>query len=382
MRKTTTRERFLRTFHFKEVDRPPNFEMGFWGQTLERFVKEGMPRVAATYSADGTDSCIDAFYGHPFFGLERQDHLPIRLGPIPPYERVTIKEDDRYEIFRDERGVLRKVLKNNIVRGTRSSMDQYLDFPVKTREDFEAMKDRYDPKDPSRYPADWRLLARRYRKRDWPLSLDRIGMLGFYGLGRSWMGTKNLSKAFFMQPDLVHDMFDFIADFIIEISRLCLRHIEVDCFHFFEDFAYNNGPLISPHIFEEFMLPRYKRVTEFLRNRDVDIIFLDSDGNTEVLLPLLIGAGITVHWPLEVASGMDPRRIREQYGRRLALMGGLDKRQLARGKKAIESEVLTKIPELVSEGGYVPMIDHIIPPEVSYESFLFYLEIKKLAMEQ
>ncbi len=382
MKESNTRERFLRTLRFQSVDRPPNFELGFWGHTLERFVSEGMPREAADYSSDGKGSCTDAFYGHPFFGIEHQECLPIDFGPMPSYEYKVIEENERYIVYRDTQGITARSLKTNTVRGTRWSMDQYLDFPVKNREDFEEMKQRYDPHDPKRYPSNWSDLVERYRERDCPLALNHIGTLGFYGLGRFWMGTHGLSKAFFQNPRLVHDMFDFIADFIIGVSRRALADTQLDCVQFFEDFAGNSGPLFSPRIFKEFMLPRYKRVTDFLRKHGVDIIFLDSDGNVEVLLPLLIEAGITVLWPLEVAAGMNPLKIRREYGHDLALMGGIDKREIAKDKKAVKHEVMGKLPQLVADGGYIPMIDHIVPPDVSYRNFLFYLKAKLQAMQQ
>ena len=104
------------------------------------------------------------------------------------------------------------------------------------------------------------------------------------------------------------------------------------------------------------------------------IIELDSDGNTEVLLPLMIEAGINCHWPLEVAAGMDPIKIHQKYGKNLALAGGIDKRELAKGKEAIRKEIERKIGR---DGGYIPSVDHTIPPDVSLENFLYYEELKR-----
>ena len=77
---------------------------------------------------------------------------------------------------------------------------------------------------------------------------------------------------------------------------------------------------------------------------------------------------------------MDSQKIRREYGDDLALSGGIDKREIAKGRKAIEREVMGKVPQLVAEGGYIPTSDHSFPPDIAYETFLYYLQVKLKAM--
>ena len=149
-----------------------------------------------------------------------------------------------------------------------------------------------------------------------------------------------------------------------------------DYFNFFEDFAGKGGPLISPQIFQKFFLPYYKKIINRFRQAGIKYFWLDSDGDPEVLIPLMLEAGITCLWPLEQASGMDPVRLRKKYGRDLSLAGGIDKLELAKDKKAIEKELYAKIPPLLESGGYIPHLDHTFSPEISYENFLYYLKLK------
>jgi uroporphyrinogen decarboxylase len=62
---------------------------------------------------------------------------------------------------------------------------------------------------------------------------------------------------------------------------------------FWEDMCYRGGPLISPAMFREFMLPRYKRITELARSLGIDVIFVDSDGDVSELIPLWLESGIS-----------------------------------------------------------------------------------------
>ncbi|MGD8238031.1 MAG: uroporphyrinogen decarboxylase family protein [Armatimonadota bacterium] len=368
----TTRERFLKCMSFEPVDRPPNFEMGAWGQTRERWIGEGMP-------AEIADEIT--FHGMPFFGVERRGFCQVNYGMKPPFEQEVLEEDDRHIVLRDAGGIVRRALKEGTVRGTRPSMDQYLSFPVTDRESFEKMKRRYDGRDPERYRADWPEAVEGYRARDYPLCVVPNACLGLYSTPRRWMGTEATCTMFHDDPKLMHEMLDFIADFIIESSARALQDVEPDYFNWFEDFAFKTGPLVSPRIFREFLLPRYRRVNDHLRATGIEIILLDSDGNIDVLIPLLLEAGINGIWPMEIAADTDPIKLRREYGHDLTLSGGIDKRELARDKKAIEDEVMATIPPLLEDGGYIPTIDHSVPPDVSYENWLYYLEVKMNAME-
>ena len=57
-------------------------------------------------------------------------------------------------------------------------------------------------------------------------------------------------------------------------------------------------------------------------------------------------------------------------------MGGVDKKALIEGPKAIDRE-LNRIKTTVEEGGYIPHVDHRVPPDVSLRNYLYYLKKKK-----
>jgi len=61
---------------------------------------------------------------------------------------------------------------------------------------------------------------------------------------------------------------------------------------------------------------------------------------------------------------------------REAAPGGIDKRALIAGREAIDAELRRKIP-LAFEGGYIPTVDHWIPPDVPYDHFMHYWDRKQ-----
>jgi uroporphyrinogen decarboxylase len=137
--------------------------------------------------------------------------------------------------------------------------------------------------------------------------------------------------------------------------------------------AYKAGPLISPDMVKKFMVPRYKKITELLRNNGVDIIFVDCDGNIEQLIPLWLESGINYVWPLEQAAGNDAVALRKKYGNDLILSGAIDKRALVKGEEAIRAEVMSKVPFLLKKSGYFPTVDHTIPPNVPFKNYCYYI---------
>ncbi|MDI6827072.1 MAG: uroporphyrinogen decarboxylase family protein, partial [Armatimonadota bacterium] len=165
------------------------------------------------------------------------------------------------------------------------------------------------------------------------------------------------------------------ATFYIGIFDSTLPNVELDFVYIWEDMAFKNGPLIGPNLFQEFVLPYYKQVTASLRLHGVKNIIVDSDGDNRPLLDLFIEAGVNVFFPLEIAAGMEPIPIREKYGHKLVLWGGIDKRVLAKGKADIEQELMRKVPQMLDDGGYIPSIDHSVPPDVSFENYQFYVEL-------
>jgi uroporphyrinogen decarboxylase len=171
-------------------------------------------------------------------------------------------------------------------------------------------------------------------------------------------------------------MMEFITQFILDLLPRVLDEAPITALFFWEDMCYRSGPLISPDMFREFMLPRYRRITDLARSRGIDLSFVDSDGNVEELIPLWLESGISGVYPMEVAAGMDVVKLRRQYGKDLLMTGGIDKRVLARDRKAIDEELEAKIP-LVELGGFIPHIDHAIPHDVPYDNFSYYWQRKK-----
>ncbi|NLX06340.1 MAG: hypothetical protein GXY33_14475 [Phycisphaerae bacterium] len=366
-------ERFLACMDYQSGDRRPNHELGVWGQTRDRWEHEA-PQAVRGFTWSWFDD-------EPDLKLDRREYINVNYDFIPPFEPQVIEETEHYLIARNTKGIVTKALKTGTTYGTRASMDEFIGFPVERPEDFPEIKRRLVAALPQRYPGDLDRCIERWRSRICPLALGRnCDITGFYWRAREFMGTENLSYAWYDYPALMDEMMEFFADMVIEVSRPVLEKIDVEYVVFNEDFAMKTGPLLSPETYRRFIFAHMKRLVEFFHSHGVRYVALDSDGDPTVLVPLLMDAGVDVLWPMERASNVDPREWRKRFGKSLRLWGGVDKRVLPRGRQAIR-EHLRELAGLVDEGGFIPTIDHTVPPDVSWDNFRFYMDEKLALLE-
>lgn len=120
------------------------------------------------------------------------------------------------------------------------------------------------------------------------------------------------------------------------------------------------------------MGPNYRRIRKFADQHGIPILSVDTDGDADLIAPVMIEAGVNYLYPMEVAAGCDVNVWRDKYPT-LGMMGGIDKRVLARGRKAIDKE-LERIKPAMEKGRYIPDLDHLIPDDVSWENYRYYAE--------
>ena len=112
-------------------------------------------------------------------------------------------------------------------------------------------------------------------------------------------------------------------------------------------------------------------MTNFLNDHDIDLVAVDTDGNCDELIPLFMESGINMIWPFEVQAGMNIVNVRKKFPW-LGIAGGLNKIILSHDKESIDEEIEGKLPFMLSKGGYIPYCDHLIPPEVPFDNFIYY----------
>ena len=355
----TDRERFRRTMRYEPVDHPPLHLVGIWGDTLERWHGEGLPR--------GADP--DDFLGATAL---RSINVSGTMCMHPGYEPRIIAEDETFRIRLDEYGRTVRDFKDH------TSMPQWLDFPVTDRKSLQSVLDHHYSIDnlDERFGSDWRQQIHRARESD-----DLIVVDGgcYYWTLRSLAGVEGASYLLYDAPNLVEELFERYLTVVLEGIRRATALVQVDVIAFGEDIACKNRPLLSPQMFRRSILPRYCMAMQAARERGIDLTWYDSDGDLSLFIPDYLDAGINTLAPCEVAAGMVPSALRRRFGRTLRLIGGIDKREVARGRAGVDAEI-ERNRMLIEEGGFLPAIDHTVSSDISFDAYRYYLDAIRRAL--
>ena len=344
-------ELFHQIMNYRQFDRVPaiafeNFEVS----TLDRWRTEGLPPDQTPIE---------------YLGMDKLINLPADFLPHPAYADRIISEDAESFITTDMMGATVRRRKENP-----TMYYGYIGHPVKNRYDWERYKERFDPSAPERQPYSLQAGFKSFNDSGeisimnfWPF----LFRLGFYA-----MGMEQFMIAFYEAPDLIHEMFSYWSSFALKTIQPALQFARVDLASFSEDLAYKNGPHLSPAIYREFFIPYQNVITQELKKHGIPYISMWTSGNAEAYIPILMDNGINCLMILEQQAGMDPVRLREKYGKGLRLIGGIAKEALIEGPKALDREIDRLMP-LIEQGGYVPAIDDMIPPEVPFSYYTHYV---------
>ena len=346
----TSRERFARMFEHREADRIPVID-GPWAATIERWHREGMPE-----DADYVD----------FFGLDRVVGIGVDISPRYPVR--TIEETDDYVVHTSSYGVTMRDWKHA------GGVPEFLDFTIKDPETWAEAKARMQPSD-DRIP--WDHLKANYPQ--WRQQGAWIqGQLWFgFDVTHSWtIGTERVLTALVEQPEWLADVFGHFLDVNLALlERVWDAGYTFDAVTWPDDMGYKHSQFFSVRTYRQLLKPLHKRVVDWAHSRGVKVE-LHSCGDVNPFIPEFVEVGIDCLNPLEVKAGMDPVAIKEKYGDRLALHGGVNA-VLWDDLDAISAEMQRVIPVLKQNGGYIFSSDHSVPSSVSLEGFRYIVHLAK-----
>jgi len=320
------RQRFWETMRYGNPDRVPYFEEGIRREVLKAWRAQGMPRGLQLSS---------------LFYTDHQEEIQPDMDPHPAPRRWPAS-------------------------------------PAELR-DFQG---RLEAEDPRRLPRDWPVRVAAWQAHRHVLLL-RVHRGFFLSLGvHGWRRFNQVMRLLVDDPEIIRQVLEVQGRFAARLAERVLRHVQIDAAVFSEPIGGNHGPLISPRMYEEIVMPGYLPLMDVLRQHGVEIIILRTYANARVLIPVMLKWGFNCLWACECAvEAMKYRELRSEFGRDLRLIGGIDLDILRKGKEAIHREVMETVPPLVAEGGYVPLADGRVRADVPYENYLYYRRLLEEATQ-
>jgi uroporphyrinogen decarboxylase len=350
------RERFRRAMFFQEVSPIPNFEFGYWARTLENWRDQGLP-----------ESVKDEASAYEYFGIENWTGVPVDVGPAQVFEPETIEETEDRKVYRDGLGFVAEINKKGD-----QSIPHFLEFPVKDRETWEPFVDALDP------DKDGRLkkldeAVERLSQSDKPVGISGGSLAG---VPRNLLGFERIAVLPYEDPEFFQEIVDTFGHCIVTVLERALPRVQIDFCMGWEDICFNQGPIIGPDVYGAVIGPWYRRIADLLIAHGCCIYTTDCDGNITPLADVFLSHGMNTVFPCEVHAGSDPCALRDTYGKRIRIWGGVDKMILLHGKEAIDRELL-RLKPYVEQSGFIPGVDHRVPADVPLDNYKYYLEQKR-----
>lgn len=178
-------------------------------------------------------------------------------------------------------------------------------------------------------------------------------------------------------PDWTRAFVNRVADHIAAVAIEGMKRfgLQETGIAIYDDACSSGGPFVGPKFYEQIFLPALRRMVKAYKDAGARWVMHHCDGNALPLLDMWIDAGIDAINPVEFRVGMDPVKIRQQYGRKLVCVGGLDNCAiLPRGDRAEIRDHVLHLIEAGNDGGYV-IGPHSIGPDISPATMQYVLQL-------
>jgi len=348
----TGQERVNRAMERRDHDRVPRHE-SFWGETITRWQTEGL----------NGDS-------HTVLDLLKSDFHSLNwLWPMAfPGREEVVSMDKDTRVVRDGNGKLVRHWRN------KSGTPDHLGFECDSRAKWEkvfkpALLGTGLQNDPEAVRRAYQFGREKGR---W---CHLTGVEGFEET-RSLMGDEITLMAMAEDPEWIRDVSQTFTDVMLRnLDGLMATGIQPDGLWIYGDMAFKTATMCSPAMYRELIWPDHKRLCDWAHAHRMKFIY-HTDGDVNGVMDLYLTAGFDCLQPLECKAGMDIRRLCPQYGDRLSFFGNVDVMVLMTNDRAkIEAEVKAKLAAGMATKGYIYHSDHSVPPQVSWETYQFIIEL-------
>jgi len=220
---------------------------------------------------------------------------------------------------------------------------------------------------------------------------DYAIMVGFGGNLLEWgeylCGFERFMSDLLSDPIKVHALLDKLLEMHLDNLGDMLPAVSgyVQIIQLGDDLGGQHGPLISPQQYREFFKPRHKVIVEEIKKKSDLHVFLHSCGSIADLFPDIIEIGVEIINPVQTsAEGMDPVRLKREFGKDLTFWGGGcdTQRLLPFGSQAeIREHVRQRLEIFSPGGGYVFTQVHNIMPNVPPQNVVAMYDAVKMYRE-
>jgi uroporphyrinogen decarboxylase len=152
----------------------------------------------------------------------------------------------------------------------------------------------------------------------------------------------------------------------------------VDLLQFGDDLGAQNGPFMSPEVFEDIFKPGYKKMWDFVHSNYDCKVFMHSCGSIYELFNHLIDVGLDVINPVQTTTtNMEPEKLKKEFGKHVTFWGGgCNTRDILPNKtpKEVKEDVKRRIDIFGKDGGFVFNQIHNIQYDIPVKNIIAMFE--------
>jgi len=226
-----------------------------------------------------------------------------------------------------------------------------------------------DPEDPARFAGLREKAKRMYDNTDYALVGGNLASIHY--IAWSLRGYENFMADTASDGKFSNYLMDMIVDWWKAFMDRYLGEIGeyIQIMWSGDDWGSQDGPLIDPGDFRRNVVPRFKDIIRFMKDRSKAKMAYHSCGSVMWCMDDFIDMGVDIIQPLQAnAKHMDAKVLKDKYYGKLVLHGGLDNQgKFHLGRDALVEDCKEKIRVFAPGGGYLYATGHNIqancPPE-------------------
>ncbi len=186
----------------------------------------------------------------------------------------------------------------------------------------------------------------------------------------SLRGQDDLFKDMIRDPNLVDRLNEVVRGYYLQYVKN-LIDAGIDILIESADWAFTNGPMVSPKHTERFITPLLKEITQYCHSRGIPCL-KHTDGNIWSIFDLIIETGVDGIHPIDPLAGMDLGEAKARYGDKICLMGNVDCGALLSWgtKEEVREAVKNCIKQAGNGGSYICMSSNGIHGAVDPENYV------------
>lgn len=172
---------------------------------------------------------------------------------------------------------------------------------------------------------------------------------GYFQHLMSFMGFEDGLLAFYEEPELVHELLEYLSEFYMSVADKVLDLYKPDVLSIADDTAAWGAPFISVDMYREFIAPHHSKYVKRGLDRGLTIS-MHNCGKCEGLMDLLVGMGFSVWNPAQTCN--DLKAIKARYGNKLVISGGWDGRGRLMASDVTDEEIRQSVRDTID--AYAP----------------------------